>query len=205
MSERTVEARSAIANGIRVPMYRRTESDAIDTMFEKPEQDLPRAAADRERSGSVRQRSGIIACASRDPGSGAGSCRVRATAACASTRTQAKTAANFRPQKTSHWRARFADPGGTTPPARPRPGSPPPQVRNRPTSIRPCGRRRPLRMPPAGGGHLLAENSHAPILKRLPGSCCSLSARRRFMVSCGNTPSISASVTGMALLRYVVT
>lgn len=98
MSERTVGARRAIANRICVPKYRWTESGAFDTRFETLEQDLPRAAADREGSGSVRQRSGIIADASRDPGNGAGSCRVRATAACASTRTRAKTAANSRSQ-----------------------------------------------------------------------------------------------------------
>jgi hypothetical protein len=59
--------------------------------------------------------------------------------------------------------------------------------------------------PPASGGYLLASYCHAPILKRLSGSCSAFSARNRFMVSCGNTPSISVSLSGMALFKYVVT
>jgi hypothetical protein len=49
--------------------------------------------------------------------------------------------------------------------------------------------------------YLLARYSQAPIRKRLPGSCLCFSARSRSMVSFGNTPSISASLSGMALLR----
>jgi hypothetical protein len=54
-------------------------------------------------------------------------------------------------------------------------------------------------------GYLLASYCHAPVLKRLSGSYFSLRARRRLMVSCGNTPSISASLSGIALFKYVVT
>jgi hypothetical protein len=54
-------------------------------------------------------------------------------------------------------------------------------------------------------GYLLASYCHAPVLKRLLGSYFSLRARRRLRVSCGNTPSISASLSGIALFRYVVT
>ena len=54
-------------------------------------------------------------------------------------------------------------------------------------------------------GYLLASYCHAPVLRRLLGSYFSLRARRRLMVSCGNTPSISASLSGIALFRYVVT
>jgi hypothetical protein len=58
---------------------------------------------------------------------------------------------------------------------------------------------------PPSGSYLLASYCHAPILKKLLGSCFAFRARRRFMVSCGKTSSISASLSGMALFKYVVT
>ncbi len=72
----------------------------------------------------------------------------------------------------------------------------------RPTRSRRDGARPFL---PPSSSYLLASYCHAPILKTLLGSCFCFRARRRFMVSCGNTPSISLSLSGMALFRYVVT
>ena len=67
----------------------------------------------------------------------------------------------------------------------------------------PARRARPVLLP--SSSYLLASYCHAPILKTLLGSIFSFRARSRFMVSCGNTPSISASLSGMALFKYVVT
>jgi hypothetical protein len=52
-----------------------------------------------------------------------------------------------------------------------------------------------------GSSYLLASYCHAPILKTLSGSTLFLSVRSLFMVSCGNTSSISASLSGMALFK----
>ena len=67
----------------------------------------------------------------------------------------------------------------------------------------PARRARPILLPSCS--YLLASYCHAPILKRLSGSCSAFIARKRFIASCGNTPSISASLSGMALFKYVVT